>query len=197
MDECERDENREFIRAPLVVPVEFRALDQTQYLEVREGRLRGLPAPVVRSGAGEEPPYPPAASGDSELVKYLMYLDEKLDRILDLLCAAGERKGNRKVQAAQGIDINCKGMRIRCDAEMTPGQILDTHFVLSRYPLVSLNLFGQVTRATALGPEQGGQWELAVQFLDMGEQETESIMAYVFRMQRETIRKARMEKEAQ
>lgn len=122
---------------------------------------------------------------DASLINYLVQMDEKLDLILELLTKDKQIKG----QFGQGLNISGSGMNIMVDAPVETGQILHSKFNLSKIPLVVMNIFGEVVRATKVEESGRTLYSLGIKFLDLSVNDQERIIASVFQNQRGAIRK--------
>ena len=124
---------------------------------------------------------------NASLIDFLLQMDEKLDRILTLLskedaCSGPSNKG-------MGTNISGSGMKIIVDKPVQIGQIIHTNFVLSRHPLVFINVFGEVVQVTPMDEGNGTIYALGIEFLDLNPNDRERIISCVFQRQREIIRK--------
>lgn len=123
---------------------------------------------------------------DPALVDFLIQIEDKLDRILDLLLRHETQE--QTVFVGEGLDIGGGGMSIRCDRKVKVGQILDVAFRVFRYPPVSLRIFGKVVRVESLRKDGDDNYHVALEYIDLGEADKEWIISYVFQVQREAIR---------
>jgi len=80
-------------------------------------------------------------------------------------------------------------MKIIVDKPVEPGQIIQANFVLSRFPLVFIDLFGEVDRVTPVDEDGKTIYHLGGKFLDLDPNDRERIIGCVFQMQRGIIRK--------
>jgi len=196
MEKARQEEKRDCVRAALRAEVHCRVMDEHEITKEekddRPGRF--VVQPIRRSGLVEEENTSPSGGFDSNLIDFLIQIEDKLDRILELL-----PRGDKKDEDAfigQGVDIGGGGMRMLCDTPLKRGQILKISFRIFRYPVVSLEVFGKVVRVSP-GREDGKQGhEVAVEFLNLHEDYREWIITYVFQMQRESIRGKRSSENA-
>ncbi|HID30754.1 MAG TPA: hypothetical protein EYP19_12220, partial [Desulfobacterales bacterium] len=137
-------ERREYVRALLWVDVEFTVMDRHEY----EALMRSEPRPsgrVVSQPAlsvDEARQYEADSTFRSNLIDFLIHMDDKLDRLLELVSkvsgpeALSRRHGKDEgFFVGQGSDISGAGMSVICDKVLKPGQILKTSFMISRFPL--------------------------------------------------------------
>jgi len=120
---------------------------------------------------------------------FLVQMDEKLNHIISLLSekALDKRVPNRGI----GLNISGSGMRMRVDQAVEAGQIVQTDFLLSKFPYVQVNLFGRVIRVTPSEDKDRVTYDLGIHFLDPDERAIERIIAKVFQLQRTAIRNNR------
>ncbi len=127
------------------------------------------------------------------LIDLLLHMDEKLDRILSILSKGEAEKGFFNYEGI-GIDISSSGMNIVVDKPVEPGKIIHANFVLSRFPLVLIDLFGQIIRVTPVDEEGKTMYHLGIKFLDLKPNDREKIITCVFQRQREAIRRGKGER---
>jgi hypothetical protein len=190
MEDVRLQEKRDCVRAALSVEVQFSVMDAHEYEAIRdEGNVRSrrfVVKPIRQSVPGEEEDYRAGRAVDSSLIDFLIQIEDKLDRVLRLL--AKYEKSDEGLFVGKGLDIGGGGMRILCDQAVKSGQILDTSFRIFRYPVVSLQIFGKVTRVSPIQENDNLRYEVALEFLDLDEDYKEWIISYVFQTQREAIR---------
>jgi len=197
-------ERREYVRAPLRVDVELTVVDEDQYKAVRRSEQQ----PCYRSisqGAlslNERGQHEADSTFHSNLIDFLIHIDDKLDRVLKLLSdvsgleasAGKDDKGDEGLFVGQSSDISGTGMSVICDKALEPRQILKASFMISRFPVIPLLLFGRVVRVTPV--QQGGKqrYHVVIRFIDLDEEDREKVIAYTFQAQRDAIRKEKREK---
>jgi hypothetical protein len=124
---------------------------------------------------------------DPALIKYLVQMDEKLYQILELLTKDKPIEG--LFGQGFGLNISGSGMNIMVDKPVETGQIIHTKFYLSKIPLVFMDIFGEVVRATEVYESGKTLYTLGIKFLDLSVNDQERIIASVFQQQRGAIRK--------
>lgn len=193
MENVSSDEKRDSVRAALRAEVQFTVMDGHEYeaaRDVEDARPhRFISQPMKLEVSGEEESYPVGRAVDPNLIEFLVHLEDKLDRVLKLL--SKDEKCDQDLFIGKGVDIGAIGMRILCDKAVKPGQVLKIGLRIFRYPVISLEVFGEVLRVTPVEENRGQRYEVAVKFLDLDEEYREWIIAYVFQMQRETIRNSK------
>ena len=121
------------------------------------------------------------------LIDFLLYMDEKLDQILAFVSkdVADKESFNQGI----GSNISGSGMNIITDKPLEPGEIIHTNFVLSRFPLVFIDVFGEIVRVTPVDEDGKTSYHAGTKFLDLNLNDRERIIACVFQSQREAIRR--------
>jgi hypothetical protein len=112
------------------------------------------------------------------LWKMLVRLDRKLDRVLekipvDLL--------NTK---AQPVNLSSTGMKIKVKKRLSPDESVRIKMLLPTLPVRELDVIGQVVRIESL---PGGDFEVALHFLEMDDNVRDEIILYTINQQRKTI----------
>lgn len=128
---------------------------------------------------------------NASLINYLIQMDEKLDQISDLLSKDKTVEGlfNQGV----GLNISGSGMKIIVDKSVELGQIIHSKFYLSKFPLVFMDIFGEVVRVTQIDEGDQTLYHLGIKFLDLSVNDRERIVTSVFQREREAIRKRKNE----
>ena len=192
MSHTTENEQRDCVRAELCADVRFSVIEPDVYEALKTGGAlpKGRSESFLGVGAPLKEEERQASAGvDPHLIDFLIQIEDKLDRVLDLL--EKNQQQDRKILLGRGLDIGGGGMRILSDQEVASGNILETTFRVSRYPAVALTVYGRVTRVTEAEMNGGKGFEIALEFIDLKESDKESIFSYVFQVQRETIRKQR------
>jgi len=194
MDSKKPDEKRDSVRAALHAQVHFSVMEPSEYEVVKNQtglQTRIMQVPVHTSMQSHVAEGEGGPSGDSaldpKLVGFLMQIDDKLDRILQML-AKRETCDDLPVYVGEGLDISGSGMRILSEKKVEAGKVLDTRFRISRYPVVLLQVFGKVVRVRSMDRNGTSLNEIALEFLDLDADYKEWIISYVFQIQREAIR---------
>lgn len=190
MENAVVEEKRDCVRAALCAEVRFSVMDSHEYEAIKTGgdvpHSRSLVHTIKRSVPGEEESQSVRGAFESNLVDFLIQIEDKLDRALKLL--AKYEGSDEGLYVGRGLDIAGGGMKILCENAIEAGQLLDLSFRLFRYPVVSLKLFGKVMRVSPIQGDDQLRYEVAVEFLDLDDNDKEWIISYVFHVQREAIR---------
>jgi hypothetical protein len=126
-------------------------------------------------------------AADASLIRYLINMDEKLDQIIELLSKNNNINGlpNHGI----GRNISGTGMEIITDKAVEPGQILHSRFLLSKFPFIFMDMFGEVIHANPVSREGQTLYQIGIKFIDLGITDREKIISSVFQREREMIRK--------
>lgn len=181
-------ERRSYVRGDISFKVKFRVATPEEYEEVKgaddqflsQDKETGIDINDTGKRAPEITP-------NSYLIDFLLCIDEKLDQILDVL--SKDEVDKEIYSQGVGVDISGTGMKIIADKPVEHGQIIHTNFVLSRFPLVFIDVFGEVVRVTQVDKDGKTTYFLGIKFLNLKSSDRESIIACVFQRQREIIRK--------
>jgi len=185
-------ERRSHVRGDFSFKVKFRIMTPEEY-ETAKGTVDQILSPdkgiCIDSNdinRREEEITPNAC-----MIDFLLRMDEKLDQILAMLSKDGEDKG--RLNQGIGTNLSGTGMNIMTDKPVEPGKIIHTNFVLLRFPLVFIDVFGEVLRVTPVDEDGKTLYHIGVKFLDLDQNDRERIIAWVFQRQREIIRKRKGE----
>ena len=201
MQEFPSRERREYVRAALWVYVDFSVVSEEEYEAVKRSEKqpgsRFFNQAALPSNEGGQ--YETDSTFRSNLIDFLIHVDDKLDRVLKLLsrasgpegAASKDDRGDDQLFVGRGSDISGNGMSIICDKTFEQGQILKTSFTISRFPVIRLELFGRVVRVSTVQEDGKQLHRVVVKFIDLDEYDREKIIAYTFQAQREAIRKKR------
>ena len=186
------EERRSFVRGNFSFKVKFTTMTKDEYEDLKESNEVIFP-PFNREQSVEvndrekSSDHPVIAS----LINHIVRLDEKLDRILELLLKDKAVEGlyNQGV----GLNISGSGMNIMVDRSVEYGRIIHTNFCLSKFPLVYMDIFGEVVHVARVDSEGQPYYNLGIKFLDLSINDRERIISSVFERQRGEIRKTKSE----
>ncbi len=181
-------ENREFVRASLTFDVKFRVVSKEEYassttrifeLEPREEKSQ------IIDGVGEVGKLE-SAGISRELVDFLIHLDDKLDQILTQL----GRNDSETVRFQRGtaLDIGGTGMKMAVDSPVDVGELVHIQLVLSRVPIMKVDVYGEVVRVDTPSGGGSGFFYLGIKFSELDINTREKIISTIFKQQRRNIR---------
>ena len=187
------NERRSYVRGDVSFKVKFESMSPEEYQDLKKSNKeifshnkgeKGID--ITDSGNKDD-----SIAPNTSLIDFLLYIDEKLDRILALI----SQDMSDKESPYQGIgsNISGSGMNIITDKPLKPGMIIHMNFVLSKFPLVFIDTFGEIVQVTPADIEGNTFYHLGIKFLDLTLNNRERIIACVFQSQREAIRKRKGE----
>jgi hypothetical protein len=180
-------EGRTYVRGKFPFQVRFRIILAEEYEAVRRTgkRYQSSHKKMLTIDGVDADKNDRETSLDSGLVEFLLYMDEKVDHIIAML---SKHEARGVFYEGRGLDISGAGMKLEVDDRIQSGQIIHAHFILSRFPLVVIDVFGEVVRVVPIDREGKKRYQLGIRFADISESDREKVIAYVFRRQREAIR---------
>jgi len=187
MDEKSK-ESREFVRASLTFDVKFRVVSREEYTssktkisqltpQKRKSQIIDADIPAIqleRAGLSQE------------LMDFLMHMDDKLDRILSLLIQ--DDPETVRFQKGTALDIGGAGMKMAVDSPVDVGELVQIQLVLSRMPMMMVDVYGDVVRVDTPSGGGTGFFYLGIKFLDLDINTREKIISSIFQQQRKFIR---------
>jgi len=181
-------ERRSFVREDINFQVRFRKVPKEEYERVRkssnpEGSLHKKKLIINVADTDNKNS---SIILDASLVDLLLQINEKLDRIMAMLSRDEVEQGG--LAQGTGVNISGSGMNLVVYKLVESGQIIHTNFILSKFPLVDVDVFGKVVRVTPIVENGKTAYQLGIEFLDIDPDDREKIIAWVFQKQREAIR---------
>ncbi len=189
MKDLTHKQNRKHVRAPISVPIKFTVMSPDIYNNIKDSkganRLQGL---QMENGTGpvstEQESF--STKCDAHVIDFLFRIDDKLDRILELLLR--DEKDKEKLRRGRTLNISGAGMRIVYEEPLQVGNILNTNFLVSKFPPAWLDLYCEVVRVVPNLEGAEATYEIALKFIDLNEENREKIIFYTFQQQREALR---------
>jgi len=187
MDDNAFNDRRGFVRGNLFLDIKYKVISREEYDKIKEGKDRGqsLQAGINQDIFGFN-------QGDTEnfpntfLVDFLLHIDKKLNNILEILTK--DKGCNEIFSRGKGADISGSGMSLISERLIQPGRIIHAGFLLSRFPPVNVELFGEIVQAVPMDNEDKALYRYGIKFLDLNPEIRELIISFVFQGQREAIR---------
>ncbi len=129
---------------------------------------------------------------DNALVKFLVEMDEKLDRILSMLSINEPQQKTLTpellLNQGRGNNISASGISIFTPKPATNGHIIHMNINVCKFPKVQIDAYGLIVRVTSIQENNIQMYNLGIKFIDLDEKNREKIVAYVFSKQREALR---------
>ena len=173
--------HKKHVRVDDVLKVDYRKISQKEY-----SKCKGKPEIILKNIFGKPFEAPEIEEANLELLYKLIYqANLKIDRILNIL----ESKDAEKYASVgnECVNISGSGMKFIANRSFSIGDIIALRLFL---PLVSktwINIFGEVVSVTESEPEN--KYSVAVKFKELSESDREIIIGYVFKRQRELLRR--------
>lgn len=185
-------EKRSFVRADLSFKVKFRIITEEEYGKIKEtGNPGSYPDEKgLIFGTTDTEERLSGIAANQCLADLLFHIDEKLDRILAVL--AKDDPDIAHFNHGAGINIGGSGMKMLVDNPVEPGRIIHTNLVLSKFPPIFMDVFGEVVRTEPVNEDGKTLYQLGIKFLDLDINDREKIIACVFQRQREVIRRKKI-----
>jgi hypothetical protein len=191
-------EKREHVRAEAYLPIKYKVLSDEDYPEARKrcllhggGRLSGSKLPMVSDldldsliDSG-----PIAAEGmDPLTAKAFETVDRKLTMILRLFAESSTSRLG--AESCFPVNLSGGGLMMGIPDKLASGDKLELHITLPVFPPIEVAVIGEVVRVAPA--ENAGdtvpEYDTAVKFTDIKEDDREMIIKYVFKRQRHTLR---------
>ena len=187
-------ERRSYVREDVSFKVTFKIMSPDEYQDLKRSnkeifshntREKGID--ITDTGNKDAHTAP-----NTYLIDFLLYMDEKLDKILAFVSKDVAHK--ESLNQGIGSNISGSGMNIITDKPLELGKIIHSHFVLSRFPLVFIDVIGEIVQVTPVDEDGKTSYHLGTKFLNLNLNDRERIIACVFQRQREAIRKKKDDK---
>ena len=173
--------HRKHVRVDDVLKVDYGKISQQDYK-----RYKGKPEIILKKIFGKPFEAPQVENVSLKLLYEFIYqANQKIDRILDML----ESKDTEKYESVnnESVNISSSGMKFIANQSFSIGDIVALRIFL---PLVSktwINILGKVVSVTESGAEN--RYEVTVKFEELPESDRDIIIGYVFKRQRELLRR--------
>jgi hypothetical protein len=125
----------------------------------------------------------PESAGGEKLYEALKEMNTKLDFLINHLIM--EKEGLSSAEKKL-VNISASGIKFTVKHPVKEKDILEIKLLLPTFPPVAVFAYGEVKRVKALEDET---YEIALEYLNMGETVRDEIIQYTLDHQRETIRK--------
>lgn len=186
------EEKRSFVRGNFSFTVKFKTMTKDEYEDLKKTNEAIFPTfeqePCVDA---EDREINAGHLASASLINHLVQIDEKLDLILELLSNNKTVKG--LYGQGVGLNISGSGVNIMVNRPVEQGRVIHTKFYLSKFPIVYMDIFGEVVHVTRVDKDGRTQYKLGIKFLDLGMSDRERIISAVFQRHRGDIRRIKSE----
>lgn len=210
MEEKKSIQRREHVRTPVSIRVDMRRLNKQELHKVELLKQRGkiqeeCTLNVQKDGDPDYVDFSISHLADyfnrmeektdpatSYLYDSLIQIDEKLDRILEVV-----QKDDPKnwLEVIQTVDLSGAGLRVKLTTHVEVGELLEIILRIPGFPLGKLRAYGKVIHVSNIGSDVDPVYQIGVEFINLECATYEAIVAYVFSQQRKIIRKNSWKKE--
>jgi len=173
--------HRKHVRVDDVLKVDYGKISQQDYK-----RYKGKQEIIFKNTFGKAFEAPQIENVSLELLYKLIYqANQKIDRILDML----ESKNAEKYESVgtECVNISGSGIKFIANRSFSIGDIVALRVFLSLVSKTWINILGKVVSSTESGSEN--KYDVAVKFEELAENDREIIIGYVFKRQRELLRR--------
>ena len=184
------DERRSYVRGNLDFKVQYKVITPEEYEDLKRfDKAIFSPFKNANSIDVSNTDIDAVNAANASLINYLVQMDAKLDRILELIST--EKKVEASFRHGIGQNISGSGMQMVVDTPVELGKIIHSKFLLSQFPFIFMDIFGEVIREKEFKKDGTTLYRVGIKFLDLNITDREKIIAFVFQKQREAIRKSK------
>ena len=186
------EERRSFVRGNFSFNVKFKTMTKDEYEYLKKTNEAIFPTFKQELGVEiKDREINADHLASASLINHLFQIDEKLDLILELLSNDKTVKG--LYSQGVGLNISGSGMNIMVNRYVEYGRVIHTKFYLSKFPLVYMDIFGEVVHVTQVDKDGRTHYNIGIKFLDLSMNDRERIISSVFLRHRGDIRKIKSE----
>ena len=125
---------------------------------------------------------------DKKLFNMVEEIKIKLDYVINYLMLDKEGLGNAEKKM---VNISASGIRFTLNGPVATDDIMEIKFLLPTYPPVAIFAYGVVRRADIM---EDDKYDVAMEYINMGEAVRDEIIEYTLTHQREMIRQQKKSK---
>ena len=189
-------ERRSYVRGDFSYSVKFRVMtpDECKLREMAGNKMSFFEQKTLKIASILDDSTDSANPIPDGLVEFLVRMDEKLDHILTLMTENENVK--EEFKQGLGVDISATGMGIIADLPVVPKQTIQANIILSRLPLISLDVIGEVVQVMPATKDDKRMYHIGIRFLDLNAIDKEKIIKCVFQNERAAIRERKRQEKA-
>jgi hypothetical protein len=143
-------------------------------------------------GVGDDNTFPIRLFED--IARSLIKIDDKLNRILDKLSEDDSNCPSEGIRVKKTSDISGSGICVLVHEALTLGQFVKISLNLPEGWPRHIETLGEVVRVTSPEADEANLYEVGIKFVNLSDEQRESIIAYTFQQQRDAIRQSKAEK---
>jgi hypothetical protein len=180
------DERREFFRIRDRLEIEFRAVDQAEFLRL-ERIIKYNPTQAFSQPQNSRPKKKSGDGSDGEaLISYLGKLDRKLSVILDLMTKS--KLDDLYTRRYVEVEISGSGLSFVSDVPLPEDGYAEFRLMLPVFPYPNIPVLCRVVRNVKREEDSRVDWEIACKFLAINDSDRDLLVQYIFGRERERIR---------
>ena len=126
-------------------------------------------------------------SSETPFNQSIWEINRKLDLLIHMMLAEEFRELMKTTPT--DVNISASGVRFISGTAYEIGDILEIHLILPMVPLLFIGLMGEVICQKKIKSSNFGRYAVAVKFIRVEPDTKEDIIRYLFRRQREVLRK--------
>ena len=180
-------ERREFFRIKDRLEVEFRAVDDAEFLKL-EHIIKYNPTQVLMQPQNSvaKKNKPGSGSDEEALISFLAMLDRKVSVIIDLLTKskAEDLYTSRYVE----LEMSGSGLSFISDVPLPENGYAEFRLMLPVFPYPRIPVLCRVMRSMKREENSHIDWEIACKFLAINDSDRDLLVQYIFGRERERIR---------
>jgi hypothetical protein len=172
-----KNERREYFRVEDLLPTSIRKVDE------KTAKMKGKTIPGVLASIG----YPTVSEETDDnsinpvLMNKLNEINYKLELVLNNIHLMSQGLTNID---ARMVSLSASGIMVIYDEYFEPGDYVETKILLTANTSFWIILYGKVTRIVEISESQ---WEVGIEFFEMGDEVRNILGAYIICRQREMI----------
>ena len=120
------------------------------------------------------------------LLKLIIHMNEKIDLIISHL--EKNKDSNLYQKTPVKITLSAGGISFFISESIPVGSYIKVKMLLPQSPKILITTLGKIIRITSKKVHGEKKWEVGVDFLDIHEDDQESIIKYIFMRQRDMLR---------
>jgi hypothetical protein len=185
----EKSENREYFRLEVRLPIKFRRISHEEYINLENTVKYG--STQIIDKVNEMHFLKEIVSKDEQekeqMHVYIKMINNKLDRILDLLY----KSKDDGLYLSRYIDINISGAGIRftTDVDLHADEYVELKIILPIPPYPKITSLCKVARSNACEVNGIANWETALTFTTINEDDRDLLINFIFMKERELLRR--------
>jgi len=181
-------EEREYFRIEDLLPIEYRIIDEEEYLKL-ENTVKYSSTQIVDKMHEMHFLKEKITSDEAEkghVQAYLQLINKKLDIVLDILSKSADNK--LYVSRHAKVSISGAGIQFFSETPMHKGDLVELKVILPILPYPKITALCHAMRSNESGPGDLKGWNVALKFATINEGDRDLLINYIFMKERELLR---------